>query len=62
MKKILYLYLTKNKQMGLIKFIKSLFAKAEVMEKEVETKSTEIAEEIKTEVEKVKKAKKKITK
>jgi hypothetical protein len=48
--------------MGLIKFIKSLFAKAEVMEKEVETKSTEIAEEIKTEVEKVKKAKKKITK
>jgi uncharacterized protein YaaN involved in tellurite resistance len=47
--------------MGLIKFIKSLFSKAEVVEKEIETiieeietKEPEIAKEIKTEVEKQK--------
>jgi hypothetical protein len=47
--------------MGLIKFIKSLLSKAEVVEKEIETiieeietKEPEIAKEIKTEVEKQK--------
>jgi len=55
--------------MGLIKFIKSLFSKAKVVEKEVETiieevetKAPQIAEEIKTELEKVEAKVKKATK